>query len=518
MQTRFARAGEDMIPARVSLALVLLLIVLRGVAAAMLPLSADEAYYWLWSKHLAAGYFDHPPMIAWLIRAGTTPFSDTPFGVRMMGVLLSVAASWFVWRGAASILKDEDRAALAALLFNLTLMATVELLAATPDMPSVVTSAAFVYCLARLQASGKGGAGLAAYDADASAAAAYPRARIAPGVWWIGAGIAAGLGLLSKFSMLFLGAGALAWLVLDRDARRWFLTPWPWTAALLALVIFAPNLFWQSNHHWETFAFQFGRVSTGHLTLRFLGEFLAAQFGLATPLIFVLMATGLWRATKLSSDRLLLALLVWVGLAYFLEHSLHDRVQGNWPCFLYPALAILAADAFAVLASNSEGHQKSGWWRKISMIAAPLAAVFLLAAYAQALYAPLQLRKDPVARLLGRDFAPIGEVAAALVKAHLAGAVLTTDYETTAWLRFSQPIVPVIQVNEAERYGDAPAPPASLLQGRLVYLAEFRRDQHQLVQQYFAYTGFPTQMQTPSSLYMLYPVARPKSFPIGRMP
>ena len=152
------------------------------------------------------------------------------------------------------------------------------------------------------------------------------------------------------------------------------------------------------------------------------------------------------------------------------------------------------------------------------MIAAPLAAVFLLAAYAQALTAPLQLRKDPVARLLGRDFAPIGEVAAALVKAHLAGAVLTTDYETTAWLRFTQPGVPVIQVNEAERYGDAPAPPASLLRGRLVYLAEFRRDQHQLVQRYFAYTGFPTQMQTPSSLYMLYPVARPKSAQIGRMP
>ena len=152
------------------------------------------------------------------------------------------------------------------------------------------------------------------------------------------------------------------------------------------------------------------------------------------------------------------------------------------------------------------------------MIAAPLAAVFVLAAYAQALYAPLNLRKDPVARVLGRDFAPISEVAAALVKAHLAGAVLTTDYETTAWMRFTQPGIAVIQVNEPERYPDAPAPPPALLQGQLVYLAEFRRDQHHLVQQLFAYTGFPTQMQTPSSLYMLYPVGRPKSSQIGRMP
>ncbi len=502
MQTRFARAGEDMIPARVSLALVLLLIVIRGVVAAMLPLSADEAYYWLWSKHLAAGYLDHPPMIAWLIRCGTTLFGDTPLGVRAAGIVLSVPASWFVWRAAASVLKDEDRAALAALFFNLTLMVSIELLAATPDMPSVVTAAGFVYCLARVQASGKG-------------------------VYWLGAGVAAGLGLLSKFSMLFLGAGAFVWLLADRYARpgadalnktKWLATPWPWIAGVFALVIFSPNLLWQSRHHWETFIFQFVRISSGHFTLRFLGEFLAAQFGLATPLIFVLMAAGLWRATRLSSDRLLLAMLAWVGLCYFLEHSLHDRVQGNWPCFLYPVLAILAADAFAASASSSEGHKKSGFWRKVSMVAAPLAAVFLLAAYAQALYAPLSLRKDPVARVLGRDFAPISEVAAALVKAHLAGAVLTTDYETTAWMRFTQPGIVVIQVNEPERYPEAPAPPPALLQGRLVYLAEFRRDQHHLVQQFFAYTGFPTQMQTPSSLYMLYPVERPKSSQIGKMP
>jgi len=511
-----------MIPRRASLALVVLLIVLRGVMAALLPLSADEAYYWLWSNHLAAGYFDHPPMIAWLIRAGTTLFGDTPFGVRFAGVVLSLPTSWFVWRAAAAILKDEDRAALAALLFNLTLMVSVELLAATPDMPSLVTSAAFLYCLARLQAGGKCIAGLAAHDAGASAAAAYPRARIAPGVWWLGAGIAAGLGLLSKFSMLFLGAGAFLWLVIDRDARRWLVTPWPWAAAVLAVAIFAPNLQWQSQHHWETFAFQFGRIGTGQFNLRFLGEFIAAQFGLATPLIFFLMGVGLVRATRLGSSRLLPALLVWVGLCYFLEHALHDRVQGNWPCFLYPAMAILAADAFVT----------KGPWRKVSMVAAPLAGLFLLAVYAQALYAPLALRKDPVARLLGRDFAPVADVTAALVKAHIADAVLTTDYETTAWLRFTQPAIKVIQINEAQRYSDAPPPPPALLQGRLIYLAEFRRDQHQLVQRLFAYTGFPTQLQGPSgfyrgkpapipgaaTLYMLYPVGRPRASQIGRMP
>jgi hypothetical protein len=318
---------------------------------------------------------------------------------------------------------------------------------------------------------------------------------------------------LSKFSILFLGTGTLIWLAVDAPGRRWLWTPWPYLSAALALVVFAPALVWQSQHHWMTFAFQFGRVGGGHFTLRFLGEFLAAQLGLATPLIFILMAIGLWRATRrgsanLGNDRLLLAVLAWTGIAYFLEHSLHDRVQGNWPCFLYPVLAILAADAFVT----------QGRWRRISMIAAPLALVMVLAVYAQALFAPVALRKDPLARVLGRDFQPIGDVAAAMVKAHLADAILTTDYETTAWLRFTEPSVKVVQVNEPQRYEGAPMAPAALLNGRLIYLAEFRRDQHHLLAQSFAYTGFPTQLQTPSSLWMIYPVGRPKSSPLGRMP
>ena len=473
-----------MISARISLAIICVLLLLRGVMAAVLPLSADEAYYWLWSQHPAWGYYDHPPMIAWLIRAGTLPLGDTPLGVRAAGVVLSLPATWFVWRTAALILKDQDRAALAALFFNLTIMVSAEMLAATPDMPSTVTACAFVWCLAQVQVTGNGR-------------------------WWLGVGVAAGMGVLSKFSALFLGAGALGWLVLDRDARKWFASPWLYLSAILALAITAPFLLWQTQHHWETFAFQFGRVGAGHFTLRHLGDFLAAQFSMASPLIFVLMAVGLWRATNRSTNQLMLALLAWVALGYFLQHSLHDRVQGNWPCLIYPALAILAAGA----ASGT------GALRKVSMIAAPIAAVMLAALYLHAAFPQvLHLRKDPVARILGRDFAPIASVIAALTQSHFADAILTTDYETTAWLRFTQPGVKVIQVNEPQRYADAPVPPPALLKGHLLYLAELRRDQHHLVQQSFGYLGFPTQAQTPSGLYMIYPIGNPKNSMIGKMP
>ena len=80
---------------------VLALIVLRLVAAAWTPLTFDEAYYWMWSKHLAFGYYDHPPMVALVIRAGTLIGGDTELGVRLFSILLALPMSFAIYRTAA---------------------------------------------------------------------------------------------------------------------------------------------------------------------------------------------------------------------------------------------------------------------------------------------------------------------------------------------------------------------------------------------------------------------------------
>jgi len=146
-----------------------------------------------------------------------------------------------------------------------------------------------------------------------------------------------------------------------------------------------------------------------------------------------------------------------------------------------------------------------------------VAALLLLAAYAQAGWGVVPIQNDPAARILGRQFRPVATVVAALSQ-HLADAIVTTDYETTAWLRFYEPSVKVIQVGEPWRYPQAPAPSAALLKGRLIYLASFKRDQHHMVEKYFAYTGFPTQIQGAGQPYMLYPMGKPKHLGFGKMP
>src|ERR1051325_833677 len=126
------------------LLVIAVLTLLRFIAGAVLPLSCDETYYWLWSKHLAAGYFDDPPVIAFAINGGTAVFGDTPFGLRIMPLLLSVLASWAVWRAGAVLLRSEEAGLRACVLFNATIMVAVETFAATPDAPGLAFAAFFL--------------------------------------------------------------------------------------------------------------------------------------------------------------------------------------------------------------------------------------------------------------------------------------------------------------------------------------------------------------------------------------
>src|ERR1700709_1861165 len=97
---------------------VVALLVLRLVAAAYTPLSFDEAYYWTWSKHLAASYYDHPPMVAVVIRLGTLIAGDTELGVRLVSILLALPMSWAVYRSAEILFGGRRVAAAAAMLLN----------------------------------------------------------------------------------------------------------------------------------------------------------------------------------------------------------------------------------------------------------------------------------------------------------------------------------------------------------------------------------------------------------------
>jgi 4-amino-4-deoxy-L-arabinose transferase-like glycosyltransferase len=436
----------DTAPLRRMVAAIIALSCLRLALGLVLPLSFDEAYYWLWSRHLAAGYFDHPPAIAYAIRAGTLIFGDTPIGVRAVPLLCSFIASWAVWQSAVLLLGEPRKALLACLYFNLTLMVAVETMAATPDAMALTASALVVWALARLDAGD-----------DRR--------------WWLAVGAFGGLCLLSKYTGFFLGAGVLFWLLVSVRGRRWLVTPWPYLGGVLALLLFAPVIAWNAAHDWISFKFQFGRVATGGWTLRYLLEFVVAQALLASPFLLILGGVGVARASRFARSDLPVALcaaLAWPAIVYFLQHSLHDRVQGNWPSFLFPAFAILMVAGATETWTNRFANRLVALSR---VLAVPVAVVLLAVAYAQAFFAVAPIR-DPVSRLAAFGFPQVAGQIENIVREQHTGAIVTNNYTTTAWLDFYlKTKIPIVQVNEGYRWLSAPVAPAPLAGTPLLFVS-----------------------------------------------
>ncbi len=311
------------------LAALAVLTALRLLVAGGSALSPDEAYYWIWSRALATGYLDHPPMTALWIRAGTWLLGDTALGARLLSPLAAGCGTLLLAAACSDLIdaapaQRDDRALVAAVLLNATLLLGVGAVTITPDTPLLFFWTAALFALGRVIATGNGS-------------------------WWLAAGAATGLALDSKYTALLPAAGVALWLIAAREGRGWLRTPWPWLGGLLALLLFAPVLSWNAEHGWVSLLKQGGRTGTWHPAdaARYLGELLGGQIGLATPLIFVLFLCGMGRIARLacsgSAGCSLLAFATLPAALVFIEHALGDRVQANWPGLLYPACAIAAA-------------------------------------------------------------------------------------------------------------------------------------------------------------------------------
>lgn len=416
----FARAfglAEGVPSAGAVAALVAGLCVFRLVCAANLPLAGDELLYWAYSSHLAPGFVDHPFINPLLIRVGTTIFGQTEFGVRFMNVMLAIPATWAVSRAALRLFSSHAIALKAALLFNATLAVSVGSLAATSDMPVVCTSAFIILAISELVASQRG-------------------------VWWLAIGAAIGLGMCAKYTTFFLGAGLAGWVCFSASGRRWLVTPWPWAGAAIALAIFSPVLLWNADHQWASFGYQARRMVVETMTVRYLGELVGSQILLLTPFVLWLAWRGVFAARAIDggsapSRGLLVWLIAPLG-AYFVWHSLHQRVQGNWPEAAYPELTIIAAWAAEALTT--------GRGAKFASRYGFLAGTVLMAIlFAQATLNVLPLgRYDLATRKLGFGMKPVAERVEELRKQEGAAAVLTTDYTLLGWLSFNLPGTAVI--------------------------------------------------------------------------
>ncbi|MFZ5480355.1 MAG: glycosyltransferase family 39 protein [Myxococcota bacterium] len=322
---------------RAALLALVALAVLRLALAGTTGLVDDEAYYWAWSRRLAAGYFDHPPAIAWLIACSERLLGANSLGVRAGPVIAATLAT------AALVPAAKDRALLLLALASLPLFALGGVLA-TPDLPLMAG-----WSLAL------GGA--------------------ATGNWLL-AGLGAGIAGLGKYTGW--GLWPLLFLAAPREWRR--MLP---GLAITALCL-APNLVWNARHDWVSVRFQLDHGLGARAPA--VGEFLAAQVGLVGPVFFGAVAA--WWAVGWKGDRVD-RICWWTSLPVFVFFAIAAaRTHGepNWPAPAWLGAAVGVARAGGRIA-------RAGW------VGAGL-NVALSALLVAHVHRPLlAIPNDPVARL-----------------------------------------------------------------------------------------------------------------------
>ena len=415
-------------------ALIAVLTTLRMIYASLIDLRTDEAYYWTWSKENVLCFLDHPPMIAWFIRFGTAIFGDTNLGVRFAGILAMLITQLLLADIVRRVTHDVRAIVLAVLMPEAALYYGLLMAKVSPDVALIPFAVAMVWALIRVNESGDGR-------------------------WWLAAGVFAGLALLSKFTVVMLIPAVLAFMLAPDWRRRWLLSPYPWLAAVFALVLFLPVLIWNAQHDWASFRFQLVRATATHeLSLRTVADFIGLQFGLVGFILLPVVLSGVsltaWRGyLRGDAVAILLSTSVIVPFGYFFWKSLSLRVGDTWPMFIWPAG--FAATAINIAMLPREGFP--AWmirstisWANTAIVSGIAVVVVVFLYY---IVTPWNFigKTDPIGGEAGYE--QVADRAQAELQKIGGTWIATSDYRTYAMLRwYFNGRVPVIQINERGRF------------------------------------------------------------------
>ena len=319
----------------------------------MRQLVPDEAFYWVLSRHPAAGYLDHPPMVAYVIRLGTMLLGPNEIGVRIGAAVLCFGALLVLLAMCRRLIGSERATVLLAVMWLCSPLFSGLATIMTPDTPAIFFSVCAMACAVSVMAREPSG--------PAAGLAGVNQSRL-----WFAFGCFTGLAMVSKYTAVLPAGAVVLALLTSAEGRRQFRRPGIWLAAIVALLVFSPVIYWNATHQWASFKFQLHHglddtdtvcdVSGGHwLKMHFgsLARYLAGQTGFFTPVFFIfgvaILAIRWWNYRELSPGY---RILVWSATAPLLFFGLTAFTsgkpgEGNWPAFGYFPMSLLTIEHVA---------------------------------------------------------------------------------------------------------------------------------------------------------------------------
>ena len=306
-------------------------IILGLIQSRSTELLDDEAYYWVYSKFLDWGYFDHPPMVALLIKMGYFIFQNE-LGVRLFFLLLNVLSLFLIER----LIEKNGSFLFYAIALSLAVLQLTGFVA-VPDTPLIFFTALFFLSYRR-----------------------FLRQSSLLNAFLLGVVVAALL--YSKYHAVLI---VFFVLLSNLKLFRYYQT---YLAGVIALLFFTPHLLWQYQHDWISFRYHLFESNVNPYKFSFTLEYVGGQILLAGPLagIILLPAAFLYHSKNVFERGLKFTL---AGIyLFFLLSSFRGRVEGNWTS---PAIVPLIVLSHNFLAENPA-------WRKWLLRLLPVTMILVL--------------------------------------------------------------------------------------------------------------------------------------------
>ena len=285
------------------------------IANHFIPFYSDENYYWLWSKKLALSYFDHPPMVAYIIKL-TTIFGDDPLFVRLGAALLVSATAYFLYLLAQKMFGQKS----AIYTFYIFLSSFIVMGASTlitPDIPLMFFSVLFLYSAYR-------------YIEEDCKKYAYIT------------GLAGGAMLLSKYPGILIIFTTLLYALLYK--REIFTQKYIYIAMGLAVVVFSPVLYWNIQNDFISFTFQLhhGIAEEKVFHPKDFFNFVGAQIVLFHPLYLLPLLYFILKDTQRFERKKVFLLLPFLFvLGFFSYFAAFKHANAQWAATAYLSAAVL---------------------------------------------------------------------------------------------------------------------------------------------------------------------------------
>lgn len=329
-----------------------LLFLLRLFLGQYLDLTPDEAYYWELARQTDWSYYDHPPMVAWLIALIRMIPGDTQIHIRILTIAGTAFISWVLFAIGRDELKNPRAGFWAAVMLNFTPAGMALGFITTPDTPLAIFWSLGIYAFIK--------------------ALNDTRDR-----WWIVTGLALGCGALSKYNMILFVPGVAIAILSFKRYRHLVTTRRYWLMVLLAALGTVPILYWNSQHDWMSFKFQLDSRLAGNTRslAHNLGEFIGGQLGTIGltlwPVLWFAALRNAWTAYKRNDEkRFFLAWLTLPALLFFSYTGLRSKIEANWPQIAYLSTMLLAAEW---LCEANKGRKRIYW------VIGPSAALAIIA-------------------------------------------------------------------------------------------------------------------------------------------